>query len=329
MEKSIFLSISRLFALTVLICTSGELLGSGVAPFLEKNPELRDRLLQWEREAPDEVVELIRALRSKDGLARGRAASHLGAISSRAKGAILALTEMASDRTALQWVPDGLNTTPGVEAVRTLVRIGDPSNDVFIAAMNSGDPGARRMVQLSFNTLVDLDDFRYMEPFLEAATKDKEPEFRKNAARILGMVRDPRMVRALLPLARDQDWGVRVTAVLALEQYPCPAVVDAIKAALTDANAEVRGRSASALGSLNAVSAFDGLVRSLKDPVARVRENSAFALANIKDARAVSPLIVALRDKDKTVRRAVVFALQKITGRDFGEDPEKWLAGTK
>jgi HEAT repeat protein len=43
-----------------------------------------------------------------------------------------------------------------------------------------------------------------------------------------------------------------------------------------------------------------------------------------KDARAVEPLIEALQDEDAQVRDRAAEALQKITGKDFGKDADKW-----
>jgi hypothetical protein len=66
------------------------------------------------------------------------------------------------------------------------------------------------------------------------------------------------------------------------------------------------------------------LVEALKDKDSFVRRSAAYALGELKDPRAVEPLIEALKDEVSDVRNAVAKELQKITGQNFGENPEEW-----
>lgn len=65
-------------------------------------------------------------------------------------------------------------------------------------------------------------------------------------------------------------------------------------------------------------------VGNLKSKNARVRQRAATFLGLGKDARAVEPLIEALKDEDAAVGDRAAEALQKITGKDFGKDADKW-----
>jgi hypothetical protein len=94
--------------------------------------------------------------------------------------------------------------------------------------------------------------------------------------------------------------------------------------ALKDKDSVVRGIAAEALGKLKDPRAVEPLIGALKDEDWYVRKSAAEALGELRDPRAVEPLIKALKDKDRNVRASAANALQKITGQNFGENPEKW-----
>ena len=53
---------------------------------------------------------------------------------------------------------------------------------------------------------------------------------------------------------------------------------------------------------------------------------SAGTLGSMKDPRAVELLIEALaKEEDAAVREAISKALKDITGRDFGQNPNRWM----
>jgi HEAT repeat protein len=63
----------------------------------------------------------------------------------------------------------------------------------------------------------------------------------------------------------------------------------------------------------------------LKHEDLHVREKAAEALGEIKDPKAIEPLISVLKDNGETVSEIAANALQNITGKDFGQDYDKWL----
>jgi HEAT repeat protein len=81
--------------------------------------------------------------------------------------------------------------------------------------------------------------------------------------------------------------------------------------------------AAVALGKIGK-SAVDPLIARLGHEDWHVRYAAAWSLEMIRDARAVEPLINTLKDKDSDVRFRCTVALEKITAKDFGEDPVKW-----
>jgi hypothetical protein len=86
---------------------------------------------------------------------------------------------------------------------------------------------------------------------------------------------------------------------------------------------EARGTGVTVPGAGGAV-LTDLWIGNLKSKVAPVRRRAATFLGVGKDARAVEPLIEALQDEDAQVRDRAAEALQKITGKDFGKDADKW-----
>lgn len=84
-------------------------------------------------------------------------------------------------------------------------------------------------------------------PDLMKASHDPDPEVRAKVARGLARISDPASVEALIFLARDASWFVRVRALDALGQLRAPAGESIAFAALGDRVREVRYRAASAL----------------------------------------------------------------------------------
>jgi len=93
---------------------------------------------------------------------------------------------------------------------------------------------------------------------------------------------------------------------------------------LKDESWQVRWSAAEALGETKDPRAVEPLIAALKDKNVYVRSMVAWALGELKDPCAVEPLICALKDDIKDVRRSAAIALQKISGKDFREDPIQW-----
>jgi hypothetical protein len=103
---------------------------------------------------------------------------------------------------------------------------------------------------------------------------DPNYEVRRDAAKALGELGDPRALEPLIQ-ALDAPPGLEGTAALL-----------------------VRYAAAEALGDIKDTRAVDPLVRALDDPNDVVRRESAKALGKLKDPRAFEPLLRALRTED-------------------------------
>ncbi len=155
---------------------------------------------------PTRVGDLIRALREGDSMGRVKAAQDLGRLGAASLPALPALT-------------DALNS---------------PDVSVRVAAA-----GALRMLGPD------------AVPALLIAARDKDASVRSTAAQGLGRLSSPLRdnrdtVRALEALLKDDEMGVRATAVVALEQVG-PEALPALRKAADDSDWYVRDRARKAL----------------------------------------------------------------------------------
>ena len=78
------------------------------------------------------------------------------------------------------------------------------------------------------------------------------------------------------------------------------------------------------LGKVNDARALEALISALKHEDLGVRIAAAEALSDKKDPKAIAPLINGLKENEEAVLEAFVKSLQEITGKDFGQDHDKW-----
>lgn len=290
----------KYLAAWVLICACAQASAEELS-FLQANPELKATLLQWEREAPQEVKAETKVLRTADAVGKVYAAMRLGKMGDKAKGAALALIETFKDTTVLGQGPDE-GCSPAEEAMDALARM----------------PAA-------FDALV-------------AALKDKDPDVRETAAETLGLVRDIRAVEPLLAALRyvgsgfdAPGVGASEAAARALDEIepkwrkggPATRAIPELIAALGDRETEARAGAAFALGQIRDPRAAGPLIQTLSDGDAFVRACAAWALGQIKDVRAVEPLIGALRDHNKWVRGLAAQALESMDSKWARSDAAK------
>jgi hypothetical protein len=213
-------------------------------------------------------------------------------------------------------------------SLRFLNAEGKDRIEVLVEALKDENSSVRESAAYA---LGELKDPRAVEPLIEAL-KDKEWKVRDRAAIALGVLRDPQAVGPLIEALRDGDSDVRKSAAWALEKInpnwretkEAKKWISVFISDLKDNNSYVRKSTAIALGKLKDPRAVEPLIEALKDKYWEVRESAAYALGEIKDPRAVEPLIEALKDEKGNVRQSSAEALQKITGKDFGKEPEKW-----
>ncbi|RMH10001.1 MAG: HEAT repeat domain-containing protein [Nitrospirae bacterium] len=143
------------------------------------------------------------------------------------------------------------------------------------------------------------------------ALKDEDWGVREDAARALGVCRDPRSVRPLIEALHDTDRAVRDAATEALMAIGEPAVED-VGRSLYDPNMAVQEAAASILATIGDERVIAPLRTALCSPDWVVRMHAARALGRLKAVEAVGTLILLLQDPVPTVRQESVHALQAI-----------------
>jgi HEAT repeat protein len=110
-----------------------------------------------------------------------------------------------------------------------------------------------------------------------------------------------------------------------LGQYPSPTADAILKAALADGDAHVRVVACEAWGKHSDAEGVKLLSDTLRGDVdADVRLAAVRALGETKNPQAVPALGDALSDTDPAMQYRAVLSLEKVTGKDLGNDVERW-----
>jgi len=154
----------------------------------------------------------------------------------------------------------------------------------------SGDNLEMSRAVYEINEMPDLKKHQFLNVVI-SKLKEGVLVVRKNAARALGSIGDPRAVEALEEALKDEAVGVR-------------------------------GGAALALGQICDVGAVEALKEALKDKDASVRRDVTWSLAMLSDPRAVEALKESLKDNDWYVRKNVAWALEKIEAKQKSANME-------
>lgn len=180
------------------------------------------------------------------------------------------------------------------EAKNALVKIGTPSVDPLIIALNNEDPGIRRWAVVA---LGEIKDFRAVEPLI-TLLQDEDFYVRLQVPQALAEIGDDRAVNPLITSLKDKWSAVRMAAADALAIIKDIPSVDPLISALQDEDPYVRKQVALALGEIQDNKAIVPLIATMKDEEIEVRFAAAKALGEFQDSQAVNTLIIALQNKD-------------------------------
>jgi HEAT repeat protein len=157
-----------------------------------------------------------------------------------------------------------------------------------------------------------------VEPVIKALSSSS-PRLRREAARALGEIGDPRSVDPLLSRLRDKDPSpeVRREAILALGRMRAANALEPIVETMDDPTDDVRVASVWALGQIGTEEIVNPLSAALrKAQVASI--DAAYWLGETRSKAAVAPLgaLILQSDIDLELKRAVARALARIATED-------------
>lgn len=123
----------------------------------------------------------------------------------------------------------------------------------------------------------------------------------------------------------EKDPLIRLEIIRTLGGYPGPAADAIMKAAMSDSEARVRIAACDAWGKRSNDQAVTLLSEALRSDVdTDVRLAAAKALGETKNPAAAAVLGEALTDTDPAMQYRVVLSLKQATGKDFGNNVERW-----
>ena len=170
-----------------------------------------------------------------------------------------------------------------------LLKIGEVNADPFIMRLKTGDAEVRVIV---LGLLAKLKTTKAVD-FIIPLLKDDHWGVRGSAADVLGMMGDKRAVEPLIATLKDKEQWVRISAARSLGMIADKRAVEPLISLLNDDKAV--SAAASALGEIKDKRASNPLVKCLKHENPWMRDCSAEALGKMKDVRAVEPLIAILK----------------------------------
>lgn len=144
-----------------------------------------------------------------------------------------------------------------------------------------------------------------------AALRDEDWGVREDAALALGESRDPRGVRPLIEALRDSDKAVQTAATSALTSIGEPAVVD-LASCLRDPDLSVQEAAAAVLSSIADERVIDPLMSALLSEDWVVRMHASRAIGRLANPKALDTLVLLLQDKVPAVRDEAMAALKAI-----------------
>ena len=129
----------------------------------------------------------------------------------------------------------------------------------------------------------------------------------------------------LSQLQTEPDPLVRTEIVRAVQKCPSPQAEAVLHAGIKDPNPFVRVIACKGLGKRKGPEAGRALAEALaSDLNVDVRLAATRALGDRNDPAAVSALSVALDDKDPAMQYRAMAAMKDASGKNFGEDLDKW-----
>lgn len=125
--------------------------------------------------------------------------------------------------------------------------------------------------------------------------------------------------------ADESDPLLRAEILRTLAKFPTSTATAKLRAALSDSDSDVRMAACQAWAQRGSPEAASVLAETLhRDSDLDVRLEAARALGKTRDPAAVAALGLALEEKDVAMQRRAVESLREVTGKDLGNDVDRW-----
>lgn len=163
------------------------------------------------------------------------------------------------------------------------------------------------------------------QPWIDALPGTSDATEKALLIKILGRAKMATAVPALQVVAQDPKAPapVKFEVLRALQAIGNADVAAAVAPHLSDADPLVRMAAADAVGGLKLTTLGPAVVPLLQDDAWQVQTAAVTALGIVRPQEAVQPMIDLMR-KTGRIRTECAEALFRITGFDFGVDPDKW-----
>ena len=210
-----------------------------------------------------------------------------------------------------------------VEAVRRLSGYECvPAVDELLGLMGHKVPLVQ---QTALAVLAGYKDSKSFQPWLDGFADNKDQAQRLLLLRVFGAAhlkgaKDAICAAALEPKATSQ---IRYEALRALQLIGETNVAQVVSPMLSDGDALVRMAACDAVAKLELVDLGVAVVPLLKDSEWQVQTSAVTAVAVTRPQAAVQPLIDLMRQTGR-VRTECAEALFRITGFEFGLEPDRW-----
>ena len=270
-------------------------------------------------DASPEVKAAIVAMSSSDPAARAAAAQRLGAWPYRANTAIPFLIGLLGDTAG---VPDPLPPVPAQAAADTLARMEEPAIAPVAMALTDPSPAVRKRAAWVLGRIGKPEAVNALTEALwdkdasvRAAVLTALAGMKSERTGLLDDPAPPDVAGLILPMLRDRDPVVRAEAARVLPVTGEDRVVKSLIAALKDPDPRVRIAVAQALPATADSRTVEPLLETLCDPEPQARIAAMEALIESYDRRAKEPLFALFRDKSPQIRQAAIEQLGRIPSR--------------
>jgi len=200
-------------------------------------------------------------------------------------------------------------------AIEGLVQIGVPALEALLPVLTIPDPDVRKFVA---DILGDIRDPRSVPALITRLVEDDDENIRVAAAEALGKIRDRRAVDALLGCLNryDQGW-LDYAAAEALGEIGDGRALGPLLAALDRSG--LREPVLESLGKIGDANTIDPLIASLADPLRIVREVSIGAIAAVYRKSTVPDRLKIIKAVRARVSESAVNFLEEILSTSTGD----------